>query len=62
MRAKSLQSCPTLCNPIDYSPPGSPVLGILQDQHKASKPSQAHRFFLTHHSQEKFSDFKDSRG
>ena len=28
--AKSLQSCPTLCDPIDSSPPGSPVLGILQ--------------------------------
>ena len=28
--AKSLQSCPTLCNPIDGSPPGSPVHGILQ--------------------------------
>ena len=28
--AKSLQSCPTLCEPIDGSPPGSPVLGILQ--------------------------------
>ena len=28
--AKSLQSCPTLCDPIDASPPGSPVLGILQ--------------------------------
>ena len=28
--AKSLQLCPTLCNPIDGSPPGSPVLGILQ--------------------------------
>ena len=28
--AKSLQSCPTLCNPIDGSPPGSTVLGILQ--------------------------------
>ena len=28
--AKSLQSCPTLCNPIDDSPPGSAVLGILQ--------------------------------
>ena len=27
---KSLQSCPTLCNPIDGSPPGSPVPGILQ--------------------------------
>ena len=28
--AKSLQSCPTLCDPIDVSPPGSPVTGILQ--------------------------------
>ena len=28
--AKSLQSCPTLCDPIDHSPPGSPVPGILQ--------------------------------
>ena len=28
--AKSLQSCPTLCNPIDGSPPGSPVPGVLQ--------------------------------
>ena len=28
--AKSLQSCPTLCDPIDSSPPGSPFPGILQ--------------------------------
>ena len=28
--AKSLQSCPTLCNPIDGSPPGSATPGILQ--------------------------------
>ena len=28
--AKSLQSCSTLCNPIDGSPPGSPIPGILQ--------------------------------
>ena len=27
---KSLQSCPTLCDPRDSSPPGSPVPGILQ--------------------------------
>ena len=27
---KSLQSCPTLCDPIDGSPPGSPLPGILQ--------------------------------
>ena len=30
--AKSLQSCPTLCNPRDGSPPGSPVPGILQER------------------------------
>ena len=28
--ARSLQTCPTLCDPIDGSPPGSPVPGILQ--------------------------------
>jgi len=28
--AKLLQSCPTLCDPIDGGPPGSPVPGILQ--------------------------------
>ena len=28
--AKLLQSCPTLCDPIDSSPPGSPILGILK--------------------------------
>ena len=28
--AESLQSCPTLCDPIDGSPPGSPIPGILQ--------------------------------
>ena len=28
--AKSLQSCLTLCDPIDSSPPGSPIPGILQ--------------------------------
>ena len=30
--AKSLQSYPTLCDPIDGSPPGSPVPGILQER------------------------------
>ena len=30
MHAKPLQSCPTLCNPLDCSPPGSSVHGILQ--------------------------------
>ena len=28
--AKSLQLCPTLCNPIHGSPPGSPIPGVLQ--------------------------------
>ena len=28
--AKSLQSCPILCDPIDGSPPGAPIPGILQ--------------------------------
>ena len=28
--AKSLHSCPPLCNPIDIGPPGSPLPGILQ--------------------------------
>ena len=28
--AKSLQSCPTLCNPMDCSPPGSSIPGIFQ--------------------------------
>ena len=30
LAAKSLQSCPTLCDPTDGSPPGSPFPGILQ--------------------------------
>ena len=30
MHAKLLQSCPTLCDPVNYSPPGSSVHGILQ--------------------------------
>ena len=28
--AKLLQSCPTLCDPMDYSPPGSAIPGVLQ--------------------------------
>ena len=36
--AKSLQSCPTLCNPIDGSPPGSAVPGILQARHWSGLP------------------------
>ena len=36
--AKSLQLCPTLCDPIDGSPPGSPVPGILQAKHWSGLP------------------------
>ena len=36
--AKSLQSCPALCDPIDSSPPGSPVPGILQAKHWSGLP------------------------
>ena len=36
--AKSLQSCPTLCNPIDGSPPGSPVLGFSRQEHWSGLP------------------------
>ena len=36
--AKSLQSCPTLCDPIDGSPPGSPVPGIPQAEHWSGLP------------------------
>ena len=44
--AKSLQSCPTLCDPIDSSPPGSPVPGIL----KARTPEWvASSFSTTNH-------------
>ena len=36
--AKSLQSCPTLCNPIDSSPPGSAIPGILQARYWSGLP------------------------
>ena len=36
--AKSLQSCPTLCDPIDGSPPGSAIPGILQAKHWSGLP------------------------
>ena len=34
--AKSLQSCPTLCDPTDGSPPGSPSLGFSRQEHWSS--------------------------
>ena len=36
--AKSLQSCPTLCDPIDSSPPGFPVLGFSRQEHWSGLP------------------------
>ena len=36
--AKLLQSCPTLCDPIDGSPPGSPVPGVLQAKRWSGLP------------------------
>ena len=36
--AKSLQSCPTLCNPIDGSPPGFPSLGFSRQEHWSGLP------------------------
>ena len=35
---KSLQLCPTLCNPIDSSPPGSPSLGFSSQEHWCGLP------------------------
>ena len=36
--AKSLQSCPTLCDPIDGSAPGSPSLGFSRQEHWSGLP------------------------
>ena len=36
--AKSLESCPTLCNPIDGSSPGSPILGFSRQEHWGGLP------------------------
>uniref|UniRef100_A0AC11DH67 Uncharacterized protein n=2 Tax=Ovis aries TaxID=9940 RepID=A0AC11DH67_SHEEP len=36
--AKSLQSCPTLCDPIDGSPPGPPSLGFSKQEHWSGLP------------------------
>ena len=36
--AKSLQSCQTLCDPIDVSPPGSPIPGLSRQEHWSRLP------------------------
>ena len=49
--AKSLQLCPTVCDPIDGSPPGSPVPGILQARtlgdHRCQGPAAKFNGFST---------------
>ena len=47
--AKSLQLCPTLCNPIDGSLPGSPVPGILQARTLEWVAISVSRFILIEH-------------
>ena len=46
VRAEELQSCPTLCDPMDLSPPGSPVPGILQQEYWSGLPSLLQEIFL----------------
>ena len=36
--AKSIQLCPTMCDPIDGSPPGSPSLGFSRQEHWSGLP------------------------
>ena len=38
VRAKSLQLCPTLCDPVACSPPGSSVLGVSRQEHRSGLP------------------------
>ena len=45
--AKSCQSCPTLCNPMDYSLPGSSVHGILQEEYWSGLPCPPPGIFPT---------------
>ena len=39
--AKSLQLCPTLCEPLDGTPPGSPSLGFSRQKHRSGLPSRS---------------------
>ena len=54
--AKSLQSCPTLWDPIDGSPPGSPVLGLSRQEYwsRLPFPSPTHACMLSHFSHVQF--------
>ena len=53
--AKPLQSCPTLCDPIGSSPPGSPIPGILQARRLewVAFPSPMHACMLSHFSRDR---------
>ena len=54
MHAKLLQSCPTLCDPVDHSPPGSSIPGILQASivewvaMSSSRGASGDRTFVSH--------------
>ena len=50
--AKLLRSCPTLRNPIDGSPPGSPIPGILQERTLERVAISFSEWNTTHHKQE----------
>ena len=52
MSAKLLQSCLTLCNPVDYSPPGSSVHRILQTRIWSGLPCPLHNRILLRHEKE----------
>ena len=52
--AKSLQSCPTLCDPIDGSPPGSPVPAILQARTPNHKNLRIKQFSSCHQEPAKY--------
>ena len=59
--AKSLQSCPTLCDPIDGSLPGSPIPGILQQEHWSGLPFPSPGVYTSEgYFQAKDGIFKDS--
>ena len=47
--AKSLQSCLTLCDPVDGSPPGSPISGILQPRTLEWVAISFSKYTLSHH-------------
>ena len=55
--AKSLQSCPTLCDPIDGSPPGSPSPGFSRQEHWSVLPSPSPMLDINQHNSVKQPSF-----